>query len=62
MDNHHYNLLTQLAEEQKSLWRIKHMYKKDAKGCRMCQEFWREVEDCKEEDAKTLAALLKKHL
>jgi hypothetical protein len=40
LDNNAYNLLMQLTQEHKTLWRIKNKYKKDAKACSECKEFW----------------------
>lgn len=61
MENHHYNLHTQLAEESKSLWRIKNMYKKDAGDCTICQTFWEKMEQDKEEHIQEIQGLLKEH-
>lgn len=62
LDNHLYNLINQLAEEHKSLWRIKEMYKKDAGDCVDCQAFWEKIEKNKGENIEELYTLLKSHL
>jgi len=61
-DNHLYNLVNQLSQEHKSLWRIKNMYKRDATGCAACQVFWDKIEKDKEEHTKNLRNLVKSHL
>ena len=62
LDNHTYNLLLQLTEENKSLWRIKNKYSEDAGGCNDCKEFWMKMEKDKEDHVKELTELVKKHL
>ena len=62
LDNHLYNLMLQLTEEHKSLWRIKRMYKKDAKSCKGCRSFWQKLEKDKQAHIKELKQLVKKHL
>jgi hypothetical protein len=61
-DNNTYNLMEQLAQEHKSLWRIKDEYMKDAEGNADCQTFWKKLEVDKETHITELTALLKKHL
>jgi hypothetical protein len=61
-ENHTYNLMAQMVEEQKSLWRIKRMYKKDAKGCKEDLAFWKKMEKEKEETLNELGMLLESHI
>jgi len=61
LDNNAYNLMAQMVQENKSLWRIKNAYKQDAKSCGECQAFWDKFSGSKEEEVKELQALLKKH-
>lgn len=61
-DNHVYNLLEQLSQESKSLWRIKNMYAKDAGECKDCIAFWEKMEKDKEDHIKDLSELIKKHI
>ena len=61
-DNHVYNLMMQLTQEHKSLWRIKNMYKKDALDCEDCKAFWEKMEKDKEEHINELKELIKKHI
>ena len=62
LDNHVYNILLQLTEENKSLWRIKDDYLKDAGNCDECRTFWQKLEKDKESHVDKLAELAKKHL
>ncbi|MFH1979405.1 MAG: hypothetical protein ABII97_03420 [Patescibacteria group bacterium] len=61
-DNHLYNLVNQLAQEHKSLWRIKETYKKDAGSCEECKAFWEELEEDKEKHIEELRKLIKSHI
>ncbi|MBD3329990.1 hypothetical protein GF354_00495 [Candidatus Peregrinibacteria bacterium] len=60
--NELYNLLIQLTEELKSLWRIEKMYDEDSGDCTECQEFWDKMKKDKEEHVEELKGLIKKHL
>lgn len=62
LDNNAYNLLMQLTQEHKTLWRIKNSYKKDANACSQCQEFWCKLEKEGEERIACLEELLKPHM
>lgn len=56
-NNNLYNLMTQLVQEQKSLWRIKDEYMKDAGKDKDLKAFWAEVAAEKElliEDLQTV--------
>jgi len=61
-DNHLYNLMAQMTEEHKSLWRIKNMYMKDAGDCADCTAFWKKMEQSKEEYIGELQELVMKHM
>lgn len=61
-DNNTYNLMTQMVEEHKSLWRIKNMYKKDAQNCKECVDFWNKLEKDKEDHIQDLTKLIKDHV
>lgn len=54
--------MSQLVEEQRSLHRIKNMYKTDAENCHDCQNFWNKLELDKIDHVRELTNLLKKHL
>jgi len=62
LDNHIYDLVNQLAQEHKSLWRIKRMYKEDSRECKDCLDFWESLEKEKEKEIEELKALIKTHL
>ncbi|MBD3318346.1 hypothetical protein GF342_00370 [Candidatus Woesearchaeota archaeon] len=62
LENHVYNLMQQLVEEHKSLWRIKKFYTKDAGKCKDCKAFWAKMKKDKEDHIKELRGLIKKHL
>lgn len=62
MDNNTYNLVLQLAQEQKSLWRIKKEYIKDASKSADVKKFWTMLAKDKENHVKELKELIKKHL
>jgi len=62
LDNHLYNLLNQLTQEHKSLWRIKNKYMVDSDGCDKCKEFWNKLEKDKEDHIKELTDLIKSHM
>jgi hypothetical protein len=58
-NNNEYNIATQLVQEQKSLWRIKNNYLKDAVKNKELKEFWTEVAKEKELLIEDLKAVLK---
>ncbi|RJQ13914.1 hypothetical protein C4553_02060 [Candidatus Parcubacteria bacterium] len=62
MDNHIYNLMLQIVQEHKSLWRIKNHYSKDAGSCMECQNFWKKMEKDKADHINELEALIKEHM
>ncbi len=61
-ENHIYNLMKQLVQENKSLWRIKKHYMDESKGCEECQSFWKKMEADKEAYVKEMEELIKKHM
>ena len=62
LENHLYNLLNQLTQEHKSLWRIKETYKQDVGGCDQCTAFWDKLTTDKEEHIRELTEMIKTHL
>jgi glycosyltransferase involved in cell wall biosynthesis len=60
-DDNLYNLMAQLVEEHKSLYRIKKMYKVDAKQCKECKIFWEKLEKDKEDHIRELAGLIQNY-
>jgi hypothetical protein len=61
MKNDLFNLINQLTQESKSLWRIKNQYKKDAKG-KDQKDFWTKLEKEKEILVKELQDRIAKEL
>ncbi len=61
-DNNVYNLMSQLVEEHRSLWRIKSDYKGDAQHCKECVDFWNKLEQDKEQHIADLTRLIKAHI
>ena len=61
LDNNTYNLMAQMVEEHKSLWRIKNAYKRDAQACGECEEFWDKLYARKEEQVRELERLVRQH-
>jgi hypothetical protein len=53
--------MTQMVEEHKSLYRIKKMYKDDAKQCKECKAFWEKLEKDKEDHIRELTNLIQSH-
>ncbi len=62
LNNHAYDLLAQLTEEHKSLWRMREMYESDSDRCPQCQEMWQRLEEQKLRNVAELEELLKSHL
>lgn len=60
VDNNLYNLMMQMTQEHKSLWRIKKDYLKDAKSSKELKTFWSKMVKDKEDHIKELKALIKK--
>lgn len=61
-DNHLYNLMAQMNEEHKSLWRIQNMYLRDAGDCQDCQKFWNKMIKDKKDHIEELKGLMKTHM
>ncbi|MDA1334455.1 MAG: hypothetical protein O2794_00365 [bacterium] len=61
-DNHAYNLMLQMTEEHKSLWRIKNEYTKDAGDCSGCKGIWEKLAKDKEDHINELSSLIKEHI
>lgn len=59
--NHTYNLLKQLVQESKSLWRMKNNYEAES-DCEECRVFWKKLIEKKENTVNELQEILKKHM
>ena len=62
LDNHVYDLMIQLTQEHKSLWRIKNEYIKNAGDHEDCFVFWQKMQKDKEDHIEELTALVKKYI
>jgi hypothetical protein len=62
LENNVYNLMEQITEESKSLWRIRNNYKKDTGGCQECMDFWDKLAKDKEAHIKELEKLVRAHI
>jgi len=62
MDNNIYNLMLQLTQEQKSVWRINKYYTNDSNNSKECKIFWQEFKNQKEQNIQKMKELIKKHL
>jgi hypothetical protein len=62
LDNNTYNLMEQLINENKSLWRIKNNYKNDAADNDDLKEVWSVIEEGKQEMVKLLAEKIRNRL
>ncbi len=61
MDNNTYNLINQLTQESKSLWRIQKYYIEEA-GTDAMKDFWKKMARDKESHIKELQFLIKSEL
>ncbi len=61
MNNHIYNLLSQLVQDRRSIYRIQKYYLKDVKNCKICSNFWKTLLKQKEEEARKILEILKNH-
>ena len=59
LNNHVYNLMAQMVEENKSLWRIQNKYLADAADCPECQTFFQKLAQQKEATVSELSSLIK---
>jgi hypothetical protein len=62
LENEVYNLMNQLVQEHKSLWRIKNHYQSEADGCEECLAFWKKMEEDKASHIEELKSLVSKHI
>lgn len=59
--NNLFNLMNQVVQESKSLWRIKNEYMREAVGSDDIMAFWKKLEKDKETHINELQALIKKY-
>jgi len=61
LENQAYNLVSQLTEESRSLWRLKNAYSRDA-DCNTCRVYFQKAIQEKEDAIAELRRLVKTHL
>ncbi len=61
MNNHLYNLYSQLVQDRRSIYRIQKFYLRDARGCKKCQDFWKKILKEKEANTQVILQLIKNH-
>ncbi len=59
--NNVFNLMNQMVQESKSLWRIKNQYTVEAVGSDDIMGLWKKIEKAKEEHISELQALIAKY-
>ena len=59
--NNLFNMMNQLVQESKSVWRIKNQYMQEAVGSDDVMAVWKEIEKTKEEQIVKLQTLIKKY-
>lgn len=62
LHNHLYDLMAQMVEENKSLWRIKNQYLTDVADCPDCLTFFQKLAQQKEAVVAELSSLIKAEL
>ncbi|MFA6462788.1 MAG: hypothetical protein WCT51_01930 [Candidatus Shapirobacteria bacterium] len=62
LQNHIYNLMAQMVQENKSLWRIKNKYLADSTDCPECQLFFTKLTEKKEATIAELLMLIKSEI
>ncbi|MEA3248850.1 MAG: hypothetical protein U9Q03_00650 [Patescibacteria group bacterium] len=62
LDNHAYNLMSQIVEDHRSLWRMRDIYGNDSGECADCRELWKKLADSREEEMGLMVRILKEHL
>ena len=63
MKNHNYNLVTELSEQLRGLWRFE-QYVKDAQdsGCQECARIWQELKSEKQSLVERLRKEVENHV
>ena len=61
MNNHDFNIINQLTQEQKSLWRIENHYIPEAKN-KDEEKFWKKLKKQKQKNVAELSEMVKKSL
>ena len=59
MNNHYFNIINQLTQEQKSLWRIEEHYLSEVKNDAE-KKFWQKLRNQKRKNIEELSKMVKK--
>ncbi|MCA9356270.1 hypothetical protein H6790_02480 [Candidatus Nomurabacteria bacterium] len=62
LKNNEYNIMMQIVEEHKSLWRIKNEYMKDSESDEETKAFWEHLAKEKESHIEKLTKMIKERL
>ena len=62
LDNHVYNLMSQIVEDHRSLWRMRDLYENNSGECAECRELWRGMASSREAELKNMIEILRRHL
>lgn len=62
VNNNLYNLMLQIVEEHKALWRIEDAYIKDAKSSPETKKLWQKISKEKKLQIQELTQLIKKQM
>ncbi len=61
LKNVNYDFIEMIAEDSKTLARIK-TYLKDSADCKPCQDIWHKIKDNREKEMEMLMSQLKSHM
>jgi hypothetical protein len=62
LDNNLYNLMSQIVEESRSVWRIKTTYEQDAANCDECLSFWKKLLEQKQARIEQMTRYINTHI
>jgi len=62
LSDHVYNLMEQIVDESKSLWRISKTYKQEAGDCAQCRALWEKLAEEKASHIEQLEELIRRHI
>jgi hypothetical protein len=62
LDNHLYNIMSQIVEDHRSIWRMRDMYENDSGECGECRELWKKLAEDREAETNLMIRVLKEHL
>ena len=62
LDNYAYNLMSQIVEDHRSLWRMRDVYENDCGEVSGCREMWSKMAEDRERELDELVERLKAYL